>query len=328
VRTVIAVLAGVFAGRLFGKVAILWAAGHERRAAGNPAARPPRLVHPLIAAGLFVAGVPTLWHVVTSNHALIEEHTTPRDEKTGVFHGGEEVRVETGSDAAVLLIHGLYGCPADLAGLPARLAERGFDVHAPLLPGHGRVPDALDTVWAQDYRKAVRAAYDELAAKHRNVVVVGGSMGAALALDLAAERKPAALVLVSPYLGRLATPSWCPVSFDSLVGPLSRVARRRIVDQDMRGRRYASQSFHALRQARDLGLSADAAAKKAACPTLVLVGMGDSIVSPQWTSEWTSAHLPSATTTRFAASGHDLFNDVDGAAAVEATASFLAEHAK
>src|SRR5437868_567182 len=33
VRTLIAVLAGVFAGRLFGKVAILWAAGHAKRAA-------------------------------------------------------------------------------------------------------------------------------------------------------------------------------------------------------------------------------------------------------------------------------------------------------
>jgi carboxylesterase len=337
IRTAIAVLAGVFAGRLFGKVAILWAAGHEKRAAGDPSARPPRLVHPLIAAGLFVAGVPTLWHVVTSNYALIEELSTPRDETTGIVHGSEEFRFEDGEeprdlnlrlDVGVLLIHGLYGSPTDFGELPERASASFTDVHAPLLPGHGRTPDSLDAVWAQDYRKFVRTAYDELAAKHRSVVVVGGSMGAALAVHVAAERKPAALVLVSPYFGRLATPSWCPVSFDSLVGPLSRVTRRMIVDQDMRGRRYASQSLHALRQARDLGLAADAAAAGVSCPTLVLVGSRDVIVSPQSTLDWTAARIPTATTWALASSGHDLFNDVDGDKAVEATVKFLVENAK
>jgi len=327
-RTVIAVLAGVFAGRLFGKVAVLWAAGHERRAAGNPNARPPRLVHPMIAVGLFVAGVPTLWFVLTSNYAVIEEQTTPRDEKTLIVHGSEEIRIEKGADVAVLLIHGLYGSPADFGTLPSALGDKGFDVFAPLLPGHGRTPDSLDAVWAQDYRKAARAAFDELAAKHRNVVVVGSGMGGALALELAAERKPAALVLVNPYLGHLATPSWCPVSLDSLVGPASRVAQRVIVNRDTRGRRYCTLSLHALRQARDIGLSADAAAKSVACPTLVIVGMSDALVSPKFALDWTATHLPSAKTAAFAAGGHDLFSDVDGAATADATSAFLAEHAK
>jgi carboxylesterase len=278
--------------------------------------------------GQFVAGVPTLWFVLTSNYEVIEEQTTPRDEKTGIVHGSEELRIKTGSDAAVLLVHGLYGSPRDLGRLPGDLVAKGFDVFAPLLPGHGRTPDSLDAVWADDYRKAVRAAFDELAASHKRVAVVGGSMGGALALSLAAERKPAALVLVSPFLGRLATPSWCPVSFDSLVGPLSRVSRRMIVNQDMRGFRYCTQSLHALRQARDLGLATDSAAQDVACPTLVLVGMSDVIVNPTSTLDWTAAHLPSAKTATFAASGHDLFNDVDGAAAADAAAEFLAANAK
>jgi carboxylesterase len=306
---------------------VLWAAGHERRNAGNPNARPPRLVHPMIAVGLFVAGVPTLWFVLTSNHAFIEEQTTPRDEKTGIVHGSEEIRIEKGADAAVLLIHGLYGSPTDFADLPPALEHEGFDVFAPLLPGHGRTPDSLDAVWSADYVKAVRAAFDGLAATHKRVAVVGGSMGGALALSLAAERKPSALVLANPFLGHLATPAWCPVSFDSLVGPLSRVARRMIVNQDVRGRRYCTQSLHALRQARDLGRAAEAAGKGVACPTLVLVGMTDAIVPPQSTLDW-SARLASAKTAQFAASGHDLFNDVEGAAAVLATARFLAENAK
>jgi carboxylesterase len=327
-RTVIAVLAGVFAGRLFGKVAILWAAGHERRNAGNPTARPPRLIHPMIAVGLFVAGVPTLWFVLTSNYAVIEEQTTPRDEKTGIVHGSEEIRIEKGADAAVLLLHGLYGSPKDFGALPTALGEKGFDVFAPLLPGHGRTPDSLDAVWAADYTKAVRAAFDGLAANHKRVAVVGGSMGGALAASLAAERKPSALVLVNPYLGRLATPSWCPVSFDSLVGPLSRVARRMIVNQDMRGFRYCTQSLHGLRQARDLGLAAATAADHVSCPTLVILSTNDDIVPSKSTLDWASAHLPSAKNVQFAKSRHDLFNDVEGPAAVEATTSFLVANAK
>jgi len=295
-RTVIAVLAGVFAGRLFGKVAVLWAAGHERRNAGNPAARPPRLVHPMIGIGLFVAGVPTIWLVVTANHSLIEELTTPRDEKTGIVHGSEEIRIEKGSETAALLLHGLYGSPADFGALPKSLEDAGVDVFAPLLPGHGRTPDSLDTVWAADYRKAALAAFDETSAKHKRVVVVGRSMGATLALMLASERKPAALVLVSPNRGHVATPSWSPVSFDSLVGPLSRVTRRIIVNEDMRGYRYATQSLHALRQCRDLAKNVDDDAARVACPVLVLVGSADEVVAAKTTLEWTTAHLPKATT--------------------------------
>src|SRR5262249_44020965 len=151
----------------------------------------------------------------------------------GIVHGAEELRLEPAAptDRAVLLVHGLFGSPADFGDLPIRLVAEGLAVDAPLLPGHGRRPDDLDAVWADDYRKAVRAAYDDLAAKHAKVAIVGGSMGATLALRQAAEKPAAALVLASPYLGHLATPSWCPVEFDALVGPASRVLRRVIVSR-------------------------------------------------------------------------------------------------
>jgi carboxylesterase len=324
-RTAIAVFGGVLAARLFGRIAHRWAEAHEKRAAAGPVA-PPRLVHPLIAIGLFVAGVPVTWFLVTANLSLIEELTTPRDEKTGIVHGSEEIRIDHGADRAVLLLHGLYRSPADFQRLAPRLEAAGFDVYAPLLPGHGRKPDDLDGAWADDYRKAARKGFDELAAKHARVAVVGGSMSSALALLLAAERKPAAMVLASPYLGHLATPSWCPVQVDSLVGPLSRIARRVFVDEDLRGRGYSVQSLHALRQCRDLARGVDAAAKDVACPTLVIVGMRDVVVPPQFTIDWASTHLGDrATTTRLEASGHDIYFDVEGEAAVEATARFVEE---
>ena len=325
IRTVIAVLAGVFAGRLFGKVATLWAMGQERRAAGNPNAPPPRLVHPLIAVGMAVAGVPAIWHLVSSSHEFLEEQLTPRDAKTGIVHGCEEIRLENDPPGgpAVLLLHGLYGSPADFGELPQRLHAKGVAVLAPLLPGHGRLPDDLDAVWAADWTKAALAAFDELAAKHSSLAIVGGSMGGALALVTASERKPSALVLANPYLGHLVTPSWCPIEYDSLVGPMSRMVKRVIREPDARVPRYSTQSLHALRQCRDLGGGADAAAKTIACPALVLVGMSDRVVPSAFTIEWTSAHLPAATVTKFAKSDHDLFHDVESDAAEDAVVKFL-----
>lgn len=327
IRTVIAVAAGVFAGRLFGKVAKLWAMGQERRAAEHPKAPPPRLVHPLIAVGMMIAGVPAIWHLVTSSHEFLEEHLTPRDKDTKIVHGAEPVTFEgaTPDAPAVLLLHGLYGSPADFGPLAEKLKAKGFAVAAPLLPGHGRLPDDLDAVWAADWTKAAAKSFDELAAKHPRVAIVGGSMGGALALVTASQKKPWKLALANPFLGRLSTPSWSPIEFDSLVGPMSRAVKRVICEQNPNVPRYSSQSLHALREARDLALGSDAAAKSVACPTFVLVAMSDAIVPPAYTVEWTASHLPTAKVERFAASGHDLFHDVEGDAAAEAVVRFLAE---
>lgn len=301
-RTIIAVLAGVFAGRLFGKVSRLWSMGQERRLV-----KEPRLVHPFIALGMFLAGVPCLWHVISANHALLETVRTPRDDKTGIVHGCEEVRLEGDppNGRAVLLLHGLFGSPADLGELPARMNAAGFSVYAPLLPGHGRKPDDLDVVWSADFRKAARAAYDELAAHHESVVVVGSAMGGTLAIGLAAERKPARLVLVNPYLGHFATPGWSPVEVDSLVGPASRVVRRVFVGGEGRGPGYLTLSLHAIRQCRDLATGLDAAAAKIACPALVVLGDEDDVVPAASTVDWTATRLkPPPRVVRLAKSGH------------------------
>jgi carboxylesterase len=311
IRTVIAALAGVFAARLLVKVLRFWAAGAEKRAAAaNPGAPPERVIHPLIAAGLLVAGIPSIWHLVTSSHELLEATLTPRDAKTGIVHGAEELRLDPpqGKGRAALLVHGLFGSPADFGELPNRLVAEGFAVHAPLLPGHGRRPDDLDAVWADDYRKAVRKEYDALAASHAKVAVVGGSMGATLALLQAAEKPPAALVLVSPYLGHLATPSWSPFEFDSLVGPGSRVIRRVFVSRPPTPHAYLTHSLHAIRQCRDLAAGVDAAAAKVKCPTLVIVGDRDPVVPADSTVAWTSAHLK-ADVRRLPDAWHALFTD-------------------
>ena len=81
------------------------------------------------------------------------------------------------------------------------LADAGFTVELPLLPGHGTaMEDMVDTRW-KDWSRVAEQAYAELAARTDSVVVVGLSMGGSLSVWLA-EHHPeiAALSLVNPLL--------------------------------------------------------------------------------------------------------------------------------
>jgi carboxylesterase len=87
-----------------------------------------------------------------------------------------------------LLIHGLGGTPIELKFVAKGLARNGFLVNCCQLAGHcGDAGDLLATSWP-DWYASVNAAFDQLREKCHTVIVGGLSMGAVLALHLAAER--------------------------------------------------------------------------------------------------------------------------------------------
>lgn len=101
---------------------------------------------------------------------------------------------------AVLLIHGLTGTPVEMRYVAKGLAAAGYHVHALQLAGHcGTEGDLLRTNW-QDWTASVDAAYLKLAQDYDHIAVAGLSMGAMLALHLAATRPVAGVVLYSPVL--------------------------------------------------------------------------------------------------------------------------------
>lgn len=107
---------------------------------------------------------------------------------------------EEGLDGA-LLLHGFGDTPQTLTLLARRLRSSGYSVFAPLLPGHGRSMAAFRKSRADEWIDAARNAFMEMRDRHRSVSVVGLSMGAALAVTLAAEiRELPALVLLAPYI--------------------------------------------------------------------------------------------------------------------------------
>ena len=86
-----------------------------------------------------------------------------------------------------LLIHGLGGTPIELRFIATGLARMGYTVHCPQLAGHCASYEDLRATGWKDWYASVEAAHERLC-QSCDVVIVGGlSMGALLALHLAAQ---------------------------------------------------------------------------------------------------------------------------------------------
>ena len=91
-----------------------------------------------------------------------------------------------GSRTGFLLVHGLGGMPHEVRMTAKGIASGGFTVHCCQLAGHcGTQEELLATTWQQWYA-SVEAALTQLEDVCDTVIVGGLSVGAILALRLAA----------------------------------------------------------------------------------------------------------------------------------------------
>jgi fermentation-respiration switch protein FrsA (DUF1100 family) len=117
---------------------------------------------------------------------------------------------------AVLICHGNGGDRSLRAPLAAALAGAGFSVLVFDYRGYGGNPGRpFEDGLAADARAAQAWLADQQEVDPGRVVYLGESLGAAVAVSLAVERPPAALVLRSPFtsladVGRVHYP-WLPV---------------------------------------------------------------------------------------------------------------------
>ena len=99
---------------------------------------------------------------------------------------------------AILLIHGYTGSPREMIWLGRQLNEAGYNVFIPRLPGHGTdKDDFLASDW-QDWLRVVCENYINLNVTFETVYVGGLSMGALLALLIAAKFNPDKLFMCAP----------------------------------------------------------------------------------------------------------------------------------
>lgn len=119
--------------------------------------------------------------------------------------------------APVLLLHGLTGTPWEVRPFAEGLAEAGYFARGPLLAGHASLAELEATTW-RDWFSSAEQAFVELSRRptgQRPVTVVGFSMGALLALRLAALRREwlASLVIVGVPL---SLEPWQRTAIDAL----------------------------------------------------------------------------------------------------------------
>jgi len=155
-----------------------------------------------------VAGVAAVGALHTANYWWRALRTRRRDadrlplSSDGIVVGAEPVSLNASPTHAVLIIHGFGDTPQTVRQLAEYLHVRHhWSVRAPLLPGHGRSLAAFDAAGSDAWRGAVHREYVALRGQFETVVLIGLSMGGALA-TLEAAQDPAlpALVLLVPYL--------------------------------------------------------------------------------------------------------------------------------
>ncbi|MGZ8484968.1 MAG: alpha/beta hydrolase [Candidatus Binatia bacterium] len=201
-------------------------------------------------------------------------------------------------DPAALLLHGFPGTPAEMRPLGTVLRDAGWTVHGLMLPGLGADFARLEERNFHDWADAATHAMAELKRKHSVVILVGYSMGGALALHTALEQRPAGLVLLAPFWsfgeGWLRM-LWPVVNFlVRRVKPLKYAdfsamnvrlgVQRMFKDIDLKNPqiqqalRQITVSMNSIAQVRHLGLSAFERATEIDVPTLVIQGNQDNVV--------------------------------------------------
>ena len=100
---------------------------------------------------------------------------------------------------SALLRHGFLGTPAEMRPLGSLLATDGWLAYGPLLPGSGPDISRLGQMERRDWVQAAFTAGATLRRRARPLLLIGYSMGAAIALHIAEALRADLLVLLAPF---------------------------------------------------------------------------------------------------------------------------------
>jgi carboxylesterase len=96
--------------------------------------------------------------------------------------------IERKGSVGILLVHGLTGTPTEMKQFAKIIARQGFTVACPELAGHCATIEALTATHWYDWYQSIELAFDALNEECEHVFVAGLSMGALIALLLAAKK--------------------------------------------------------------------------------------------------------------------------------------------
>lgn len=129
---------------------------------------------------------------------MIDWYSQPRYHPFSLTHEGADP-----DRAGVMMIHGFTGTPDELRP-SARIAhDAGFDVEVIGVPGMGADIGNLRHVDRHDWLRRTLATWQDFTARYRHRLLLGYSLGAALAIHASVARPADAMILMSPMI-RLA----------------------------------------------------------------------------------------------------------------------------
>lgn len=105
-----------------------------------------------------------------------------------------------GSNEGCLLIHGFTSTPAELRELGEALSVEGYSVLGVKLKGHGTTIEDMEQCTYEDWIQSSIEAYNQLKLNCDVIYVIGHSMGALLALQLAANNPVRKVIALAPAL--------------------------------------------------------------------------------------------------------------------------------
>lgn len=113
---------------------------------------------------------------------------------------GAEPFSHDGNEVGVLVCHGYSSTPQSMRPWAQHLADRGYTVRLPLLPGHGTTWQDLGRTRWTDWYAVLEREFGELQKRCEVVFAVGLSLGGLLATKIALDHGPhvRGLVLVNP----------------------------------------------------------------------------------------------------------------------------------
>jgi carboxylesterase len=109
-----------------------------------------------------------------------------------------DIALRNGGTEAVILVHGLTGAPDEMRFLAKKLHDQGYDVHVPLLAGHGAdYPAVMRTGW-KDWLGTLKQTYEAIRGDYARVHVAGICVGGMLGLLLARDHDVASCTIYAP----------------------------------------------------------------------------------------------------------------------------------
>ena len=201
--------------------------------------------------------------------------------------GAEPIFLQGTKDVGVLLYHGWSSSPQEFnpsftESTAKYLNSLGYTVYIPLHRGHGTEPTDLLNIGWKEWLADARAAYDLLAQQVKKIVVGGMSMGANLALAVAAERPVAGVVPMGTpiffrfhYFGLIW--AWLLRNRQGLRGKRYRKKDGYIATRKVHYLQYPPQSaYEAIRSRKEVRK----VLRKIEVPALIMHSIHDNVVHP------------------------------------------------